>query len=107
MTIMQMNRGTKRHCAQCGANYYDLNRSPITCPKCHADYVAVVRPPSRGPVRGARAVVPVPVEEEPQVADAFAEDEVLSEDVDEEDLEEAEAQEEDDSPDEEAEAFRE
>jgi uncharacterized protein (TIGR02300 family) len=26
--------GTKRLCAQCGAKFYDLHHSPITCPKC-------------------------------------------------------------------------
>lgn len=26
--------GTKRHCPNCGAKYYDLNRDPITCPRC-------------------------------------------------------------------------
>ncbi len=26
--------GTKRLCTGCGAKYYDLNRDPITCPKC-------------------------------------------------------------------------
>jgi uncharacterized protein (TIGR02300 family) len=26
--------GTKRLCPGCGAKYYDLNRNPITCPKC-------------------------------------------------------------------------
>jgi uncharacterized protein (TIGR02300 family) len=26
--------GTKRLCARCGAKYYDLHHSPITCPKC-------------------------------------------------------------------------
>ena len=26
--------GTKRQCPSCGAKYYDLNRTPITCPKC-------------------------------------------------------------------------
>ena len=26
--------GTKRVCGECGAKYYDLNRDPITCPKC-------------------------------------------------------------------------
>ncbi|GGF02497.1 TIGR02300 family protein [Stappia taiwanensis] len=28
--------GTKRLCGGCGAKYYDLNRNPITCPKCGA-----------------------------------------------------------------------
>jgi uncharacterized protein (TIGR02300 family) len=26
--------GTKRLCAKCGARFYDLLHSPITCPKC-------------------------------------------------------------------------
>jgi uncharacterized protein (TIGR02300 family) len=26
--------GAKHVCPNCGAKYYDLNRSPITCPKC-------------------------------------------------------------------------
>ena len=26
--------GTKRVCLECGAKFYDLNRDPITCPKC-------------------------------------------------------------------------
>ncbi|MCE2516623.1 MAG: FYDLN acid domain-containing protein, partial [Alphaproteobacteria bacterium] len=28
--------GVKRHCQSCGNNYYDLNKSPITCPMCQA-----------------------------------------------------------------------
>ena len=28
--------GEKRLCPSCGAKYYDLNRDPITCPKCSA-----------------------------------------------------------------------
>lgn len=27
--------GTKRTCQSCGARFYDLNSSPISCPKCH------------------------------------------------------------------------
>lgn len=26
--------GTKRACQNCGAKFFDLNRSPIVCPKC-------------------------------------------------------------------------
>ena len=26
--------GTKRLCSHCGAKFYDLNKDPITCPKC-------------------------------------------------------------------------
>ena len=27
--------GTKRLCPECGARFYDLNKDPIICPKCH------------------------------------------------------------------------
>ena len=27
--------GTKRLCGNCGAKFYDLNKDPIVCPKCH------------------------------------------------------------------------
>lgn len=55
--------GTKRLCAGCGAKFYDLNRTPIVCPKCETQFVPVVvaprtRPdtPKAAPV--AEAVVP-------------------------------------------------
>lgn len=44
-------RGTKRVCPSCGARFYDLNKSPITCPVCQAVY-QVTPPVSR---RGERA----------------------------------------------------
>jgi uncharacterized protein (TIGR02300 family) len=31
--------GTKRLCAECGAKFYDLNKDPITCPKCSTVFV--------------------------------------------------------------------
>jgi uncharacterized protein (TIGR02300 family) len=31
-------RGTKRVCQNCGSKFYDLNRSPITCPVCQSIY---------------------------------------------------------------------
>jgi uncharacterized protein (TIGR02300 family) len=39
--------GTKRLCAGCGAKFYDLNKDPITCPKCGTVFEVVV-PVSRG-----------------------------------------------------------
>ena len=30
--------GTKRVCPSCGARFYDLSRTPITCPVCQAVY---------------------------------------------------------------------
>jgi len=31
-------RGTKRACQSCGARFYDLNRDPIICPICGAEF---------------------------------------------------------------------
>ena len=58
-------RGSKRVCPSCGARFYDLGRTPITCPVCQAVY-QVTPPPSR---RGERAqpVVEVKKVEEPEV----------------------------------------
>jgi len=39
--------GTKRLCAGCGAKFYDLNKDPITCPKCGTVFEVVV-PVTRG-----------------------------------------------------------
>ena len=30
--------GTKRSCTSCGLRYYDLNKTPITCPSCNAEF---------------------------------------------------------------------
>ena len=37
--------GTKRLCGNCGAKFYDLNKDPIVCPKCHTvmELAAVTR----------------------------------------------------------------
>lgn len=32
--------GSKRQCQSCGAKFFDLNRSPIVCPKCGATFQA-------------------------------------------------------------------
>ena len=47
--------GTKRFCASCGAKFYDLNKTPITCPKCGTPFqVAPVTTRPR-PDQGAAA----------------------------------------------------
>jgi len=63
-------RGTKRVCPSCGARFYDLNRTPITCPVCQAVY-QVSPPTSR---RGERAQ---PVEVRKVVVEPEAEAPVL------------------------------
>ncbi len=57
-------RGSKRVCPSCGARFYDLNRTPITCPVCQAVY-QVTPPTSRrgeraAPVEPRKVVVPEP-----------------------------------------------
>jgi len=70
-TVAKPELGTKRLCAGCGAKFYDLNKDPITCPKCGTVYeVAVVAPRGRPDAAAARAVAPEPAEApEPQEAE--------------------------------------
>jgi len=57
-------RGTKRVCPSCGARFYDLSRSPITCPVCQAVY-QVSPPTSRRAERAAPVQVTKPAEPDP------------------------------------------
>jgi uncharacterized protein (TIGR02300 family) len=82
--------GTKRLCTSCGARFYDLNRQPIGCPKCHAvlDPDQVVRlKRSRSAVQEeaakAKVVKPVVVDEEIEIE---AEDAIEEVDDDEDDV---------------------
>jgi uncharacterized protein (TIGR02300 family) len=62
--------GTKRLCAGCGAKFYDLNKDPITCPKCGTVYeVAVVAPRGRPDTRAAVAQPVAQEVPEPQEAE--------------------------------------
>ncbi len=44
--------GSKRQCQSCSTKFFDLNRSPIVCPKCGATFTAaaVTRAPARAVV---------------------------------------------------------
>lgn len=33
--------GTKRTCRKCNANFYDLNKDPIECPKCLTTFTSM------------------------------------------------------------------
>lgn len=47
--------GTKRVCASCGAKFYDLNKDPISCPKCGSEFsVASLTPRGRPDAAAAR-----------------------------------------------------
>ncbi len=39
--------GAKRICTTCGTKFYDLRRTPITCPKCETPYVPEPPPKPR------------------------------------------------------------
>jgi uncharacterized protein (TIGR02300 family) len=73
--------GTKRSCARCGAKFYDLNHSPITCPKCGAvsEAVQASSRPRAAPREPARDLKPVAAESlearSREDADADAQDE--------------------------------
>lgn len=82
--MVQANRGTKRHCSHCGANYYDLGRTPVICPKCHVAFVAAPTIPLRAAGSRSRAEPPPPRdEEEVETVEAFADDEAIDHDSDE------------------------
>lgn len=36
--MVKASWGTKRTCQNCGARFYDLNKSPIKCPKCGREH---------------------------------------------------------------------
>ena len=56
--------GTKRLCGSCAAKFYDLNKDPIVCPKCHtvmplAAITSRSRPePARAQAAAEEVVVP-------------------------------------------------
>ncbi len=67
--------GSKRLCQGCGARFYDLQRNPITCPKCDAVFEPVVLPRSRrAAAKAAPKVVVPPPAEKPQDAEAALKD---------------------------------
>lgn len=80
--------GVKRSCLSCGARFYDLQRSPIVCPKCGAEFHPelalrarrVRATPDKTPAKAAAvpAAAPAPVPEAaaeaPEPEDAIEDD---------------------------------
>src|SRR5262245_44766793 len=54
-TVAKPELGTKRLCAGCGAKFYDLNKTPPTCPSCGTvfEVVPVVTRPRPDAARAA------------------------------------------------------
>jgi uncharacterized protein (TIGR02300 family) len=61
--------GTKRQCANCGAKFYDLSKTPIVCPKCETVFVAAA-PTTRARPEPVRAVEAEPEVVAPETAEA-------------------------------------
>ena len=62
--------GTKHICQECGAKFYDMRRTKIICPKCHAVFQIAppkpkrVQPVSKEPAKEAKpAVEPAGIKE--------------------------------------------
>jgi uncharacterized protein (TIGR02300 family) len=58
--VAKAELGVKRRCLNCNAPFFDLNRVPIVCPKCHAVFQVVEiahSPARRMPIRRADPVI--------------------------------------------------
>jgi uncharacterized protein (TIGR02300 family) len=68
-SVAKPDLGIKRLCANCGAKFYDLGKTPIVCPKCDTVFEPVVS--SRARADSARAAAKAPAEAEvPEKEDA-------------------------------------
>jgi uncharacterized protein (TIGR02300 family) len=73
--------GTKRLCENCGARYYDLNKTPITCPKCGTPFEVVATTTTRLGQRAAVSQPKIEPEEAPSEAEQISFEEAETEDV--------------------------
>lgn len=69
--MSRSQRGAKRVCPDCDVRFYDMNRTPIVCPGCKAEFAAEVfdKPRRRRPAE-TRPSRPPPVEKPAEVAPA-------------------------------------
>ena len=85
--VAKPDLGTKRLCGGCGTKYYDLNRDPITCPKCGTVFIVAQ---AQRVQKAAKAAAVVEDDEDDETEDDSAE--IVS-------LEEADAEAEGDTSD--------
>lgn len=73
--------GTKRRCLSCSAAFYDMNRTPILCPKCGAEFNPEALIKTRRPTK-PEEVKPTKVKPLPEVVvDADVDDADLGDDI--------------------------
>ncbi|WP_029042158.1 TIGR02300 family protein [Cucumibacter marinus] len=65
--MAKTDRGTKRHCLNCGSKFYDLNRDPIVCPVCGTPFEVATAKASPAKARKEEVVEKETVEEEEPV----------------------------------------
>jgi uncharacterized protein (TIGR02300 family) len=81
--VAKAELGTKRLCGNCGVKFYDLNKTPIVCPKCQTVMeLAAVASRSRPEAVAARAAAPVAAAEEEAVPETQEAEFVSLEDAD-------------------------
>jgi uncharacterized protein (TIGR02300 family) len=81
VNLVKPEWGEKRICLDCGAKFYDMQRSPIVCPSCETVFVPVVA------TRSSRAKAPAPKPKPKLVKSAVAdEDAALVTDDDDEEI---------------------
>ena len=77
--------GVKRSCLSCGARFYDLNRDPIVCPKCGAEFdiSALAKPrrmkPEKAETPAPAATAPAPASESETANSGASEEELIDE----------------------------
>ncbi len=76
--------GVKRVCQSCATKFYDLKRSPITCPKCAApfDPEALLKSRRSRPAPPPKAATPEPVPAEDAAAEKPPENKAKANDDD-------------------------
>ena len=95
------DRGTKRLCASCSAKFYDLSKTPITCPKCgtifeiapvtsrpRPDQARAARKPEAPAVEDAELISLEEADAEAQDKKAPAEDTFIEEEAEDTDVSE-------------------
>lgn len=91
-------RGLKRICLSCSTRFFDLNKRPIICPSCGAEFTGEVKIKTRrGRVAADDTTEDSQVTEETEVEEEDEEETVEAETVSLEDVEEADDEDEDEA----------
>lgn len=85
--------GTKRLCPSCGIRFYDMKKSPVTCPGCDADVPVEPLLKARKPAAVKEAPAPAKPEEKKDVETS---EDVVDEVADIEDVEDIDDDDDDD-----------